>query len=176
MRSTVQTATPFFVMGLSAVLISIGVLAFKEWGPQILINGTPSEPVGFYRLVRHHELHDYHRGMYVVFPVPHDLKPLVYGRHWLKDGVPFLKELSGIEGDQICVLHHRLTINGKDAGPVFQVDSHGLALPQHPGCFQVPPGDFFAASQYFDKSFDGRYFGSLPLRLLSGEARPVWIF
>lgn len=171
----VQTAVPFYAMGLAAVVVSILVLGGKAWGPQLLINGTPSEPVGFYRLVEHRK-EEFRRGMYVVFPVPQDLHALVYGRHWMKNGTPFLKELAGLAGDRVCVVSHRLEINGRYIGPVFERDSQGQPLPQHPGCFELQDGTFFAASQTFDKSFDGRYFGPLPLSELLGEARPVWTF
>lgn len=171
----IHTAVPFFVMGLAAVVVSITVLAWREWGPTILINETPSEPVGFYRLVAHTES-QYRRGMYVVFPVPAPLRELVYGRRWMRNGIPFLKEILGLAGDRICILSDRLQINDRTIGPVFNVDSSGQPLPQHPGCFEVQPGYFFAASQHFNKSFDGRYFGSLPLHILLGEARPLWTF
>jgi len=171
----VHTTVPFFVMGIAAVMVSITVLVWKEWGPTILINETPSEPIGLYRLIRHEE-GGYRRGMYVVFPVPRELYALVYGRHWMRNGIPFLKELMGLAGDRVCILRDRLEINERTVGPVFTVDSSGQPLPQHLGCFEVQPGTFFAASQHFDKSFDGRYFGALPLKLLKGEARPVWTF
>ena len=157
------------------MVVPMMTLLWKAIGPTMLINETPSEPVGFYRLV-HHESGDYRRGMYVVFPVPEDLRAIVYGRHWLRNGIPFLKELIGLEGDQVCILPDRLEVNGHTVGPVFSVDSLGLPLPQHLGCFAIPDGQFFAASQYLDKSFDGRYFGALPLNILEGEAKPVWTF
>lgn len=171
----IHSVVPFYVMGLAAFVVSILILGWKEWGPQLLINETPSEPVGLYRLVVHVEA-DYARGMYVVFPVPQELHALVYGRHWLKDGIPFLKELAALAGDHVCVLADRLEINGRYVGPVFDRDSQGLPLPKFRGCFEVPPGAFFAASRYLDKSFDARYFGPLPLAKLLGEARPLWTF
>jgi conjugative transfer signal peptidase TraF len=176
MAPKVHTVVPFVVMSSTAVLVSITVLILRHWGPTLLINETRSEPLGFYRLVSHGNLADYRRGMYVVFPVPPELRPLVYGRGWLKNGIPFLKELLGLAGDQVCVFKDRLEINHRYVGPVFEFDSSHHALPQHLGCFEVQKGFFFAASAYFDKSFDGRYFGPLPLSLLSGEARPVWTF
>jgi conjugative transfer signal peptidase TraF len=172
---TLQTAVPFVVMGLAAALVPLTALAWRSYGPTLLINETPSEPVGFYHLVAH-QPQDYRRGMYVVFPVPEDLRALVYGRRWMRDGIPFLKELIGLEGDHVCIFADRLEVNARTVGPVFAVDRTGAPLPQHPGCFRVPEGGFFAASQYLDKSFDGRYFGALPLGILAGEARPLWTF
>jgi conjugative transfer signal peptidase TraF len=170
-----RTRVPFIVMGLVAIVVFIGVRAWKAYGPTLLINETPSEPVGLYRLVEHPE-GEFCRGMFVVFPVPKELHALVYGRRWMKNGIPFLKELLGLAGDHVCVLSDRLEINGRYIGPVFERDSQGQPLPQHPGCFDVQAGTFFAASQTFEKSFDARYFGPLPLSQLQGEARPLWTF
>jgi conjugative transfer signal peptidase TraF len=174
-RFQIHTATPLVVMAMMSVLVLVVRLSWSAFGPTILINGTPSEPVGFYRLVGHAE-EDYRRGMFVVFPVPKEVREFVYGRHWLRDGVPLLKQLRGLTGDRVCIYSDRLEINGERIGPVFRVDSAGLPLPQHQGCFEVEPGSFFVASEYLDKSFDGRYFGALPLHELLGEARPIWTF
>jgi conjugative transfer signal peptidase TraF len=171
----IQTLVPFVVMGAAAILVSITLLLWRQWGPKLLINETASEPFGIYRLVRHEES-DYRRGMFVVFPVPRDLRAVVYGRHWMRNGIPFLKELLGVEGDRVCVFADRLEINTHAIGPVFERDSTGQSLPQQRGCFIVQPGYFFAASHYLDKSFDGRYFGALPVSQIQGEARPVWTF
>jgi len=171
----VHTTVPFYVMGLAGVLVSILVLTVELGGPKLLINETPSEPVGFYRLVVH-ERSEFHRGMYVVFPVPQAYRSLVYGRHWMRQGVPLLKELLGLPGDQVCVFADRLEVNGEYVGPVFAHDSQGRSLPQIRGCFVVQVGTFFAASKHLANSFDGRYFGPLPVTQLLGEARPVWTF
>jgi signal peptidase I len=170
-----HTVVPFVVMGLAGILVSMTLVVWRSWGPILLINETPSEPLGIYRLVRR-DRSEYRRGMYVVFPVPQALQGLVYGRHWLRGGIPFLKELLGVAGDRVCVFPDRLELNDRIVGPVFEVDSQGQPLPQHRGCFLVPSGYFFAASKYLNKSFDGRYFGALPLSVLQGEARPVWTF
>lgn len=162
-------------MGLAVLAVSLVVTVWRRFGPTILINETPSEPMGFYHLVPHPES-DYRRGMYVVFSVPAELREVVYGRHWMRSGSPFLKELLGLAGDRVCVVADRLEVNERRIGPVLSVDSAGRPLPQHRGCFVVRKGDFFVASQHFERSFDGRYFGPLPMSLLLGEARPLWTF
>lgn len=171
----VYTVTPFVVMAAAAFVVSVTAGIFKAWGPRIVINETRSEPQGFYRVIAH-PTGEYRRGMVVVFPVPAAVQPLVYGRSWMRKGMPFLKELKGLEGDTVCIFPDRLEINHRRIGPVFRSDSMGQPLPQLRGCFAVPAGSFFAASEYFDKSFDGRYFGALPLNILEGEARPLWTF
>jgi len=170
-----HTVAPFFVMGFAALLVTLVVIVWKRFGPPFLINETPSEPVGFYQLIPHPESH-YRRGMYVVFPVPQKKRELVYGRHWLRDGIPLLKEILGLHGDRVCIYADRFEINSQFVGPVFAVDRQGQSLPQLRGCFEIQPGYFFAASRHFERSFDGRYFGPLPISVVTGEARPLWTF
>jgi len=173
--TTLHTAAPFWVMGLAALSVSLAVVGMRQFGPKLLFNPTPSEPRGIYRLVSH-PTREYRRGMVVVFAVPPALRALVYGRRWLPDGVPLLKELKGLAGDRVCILPDHLEVNDRIVGPVYSQDRRGLPLPRVRGCFGVAAGDFFAASEHLPNSFDARYFGSLPLSVLQGEAKPLWTF
>lgn len=164
---------PPFVMAAAAVLVLTTTTLWPAVGPQLLINATPSAPRGIYRIIPHAP-QDYRRGMYVVFAVPPDMRQLVYGRHWLKTGVPLLKPLQGLDGDRICIDDRLVTVSGRPLGPVFDHDRTGQPLPKLRGCFTVPRGAFFAASGTVDQSFDGRYFGPQPLSALQGEAVPLW--
>jgi len=175
MAPTLRTRTPLIVMLVVGVGLALLVPAFKRFGPPILINETVSEPQGFYRLVSLDST-QYRRGTYVVFPVPVAVRSLVYGRGWIRESIPLLKELVGLSGDRVCITATRVDINGTTLGPVLSRDTQGLPLPQLRGCFVVQPGYFFAASRHSEKSFDGRYFGALPLSILSGEAVPLWTF
>ena len=170
-----HTRAPLVIVVIAGASVGLAVPLLRHWGPPLLINETPSEPIGIYRLIEHLPK-NYRRGMYVIFPVPEEVQSLVYGRGWLRAGIPFLKELLGLPGDQVCISSSALRINDAYVGPVFERDSHGLPLPQRRGCFVIPEGYFFAASHHLPNSFDGRYFGPLPLTAISGEARPVWIF
>ena len=174
-RLKVHTWMPFGVMLAAAVVISSTVISLRQFGPTLFINITPSEPRGVYRL-RLHAPDQYVRGMYVIFPVPKEVESLVYGRGWLPKGAPFLKEIRGLVGDQVCILTHGLIINGQRIGPVLAFDSHGLPLPQRQGCQRLELSQFFAASTYLDRSFDGRYFGPLSLLSIVGEAVPLWTY
>lgn len=175
MTPTLHSRVPLRVIGIAFLVVVISVTFFKYFGPPLFINETPSEPTGIYRLLVHPK-EDYQRGMYVIFPVPDDLRLLVYGRGWMRDGIPFLKELLGVPGDRVCISKDALRINERYIGPVFERDSRGMPLPQHLGCFVVPADYFFPASQHLANSFDGRYFGELPLGVILGEAKPVWTF
>jgi conjugative transfer signal peptidase TraF len=175
MTFRVQTRVPLYVLAAAALGSAFVVLTWRHWGPEIVVNPTRSEPMGFYRIVPH-DASDYRRGMHVVFPVPERLRKLVYGRQWLRQGVPFLKTIAALPGDQVCVDDKHFEINGSPIGPIYSVDRMGAALPKIRGCFVIPAGYFFPASTYSPRSFDGRYMGAQPLAVVVGEARALWIF
>ena len=172
---TVHTRFPFYVLAGTALIVALVTFTWRDWGPNIVINPTPSEPMGFYRIVSR-EPQEYRRGMTVVFPVPTAFHSLVYGRRWLRNGVPFLKSIVALSGDRVCVFDDHFEVNGHALGPVYVVDSSGSPMPRIRGCFVIASGTFFPASTYNPRSFDGRYTGPQPLAALRGEARALWTF
>ncbi len=175
MSLQVKTWVPLWVTSLAAIAMVAGVQTWSRWGPTIVINPTVSEPLGFYRMVTH-TIPDYRRGMTVIFPVPAPFAPLVYGRGWLKSGVPLMKNIGAVAGDEVCVREDVIEINGTPMGPVARVDRMGAALPRLRGCFRVEEGMFLPLSRHHDRSFDGRYMGPQPLTEITAEARPLWTF
>jgi conjugative transfer signal peptidase TraF len=174
-RPRIHTYAPFYFFAGAALGTALIVATWSHWGPSMVVNITRSEPRGFYRLVSH-EPQEYRRGMSVVFPVPDTYRGLVYARRWLPDGVPLLKNVVALAGDQVCVFDGHFEVNGKPLGPVYAIDNSGAAMPRIRGCFEIQQGYFFPASTYNARSFDGRYIGPQPLSALRGEARPLWTF
>lgn len=170
-----HTRMPFYVMACAAVGVTLLSLSWRSIGVPIVINPTVSEPMGFYRVVNH-AAPEYRRGMVVVFPVPTPFQSLVYGRGWLKAGVPLMKNIGALAGDQVCVREDHFEVNGQNLGPVATVDRTGAPLPRLRGCFQIADGYFFPMSRYHERSFDGRYIGAQPLSAITGEASPLWTF
>jgi len=98
--------------------------------------------VGFYRLIPFRIALS--ARMYVVFPVPAGSRELVYGRHWLRSGIPLLKEILGLQGDRVCIYaNHSRSID--ISWTVFAVDLE-VIVTATTGCFEIQPGYFFAAS------------------------------
>ena len=67
-------------------------------------------------------------------------------------------------------------VNGKYAGPVYERDSEGIALPHKSGRSVVEQKAFLPISTHISNSFDGRYFGSVPLASIRGKAIALWTF
>jgi len=112
-----HTRMPFYVMACATVGVTLLSVTWRSIGVPIVINPTVSEPMGFYRIVNH-AAPEYRRGMVVVFPVPTPFQSFVYGRGWLKAGVPLMKNIGALAGDQVCVREDHFEVNGKNLGPV----------------------------------------------------------
>lgn len=171
----VKTYTPFYVIAVVALVILSIRIVYPRIGPALIRNDTASEPRGFYWLEQHSSS-NYKRGQLVAFPVPATFRSLVYGRHWLREGTPLMKQIGALEGDLVCIDHVQARVNGRLIGKIFEVDSQGRPLPELRGCFPILPGYFLPISTYIDNSFDGRYMGPQPLTSVIGELHPIWTF
>jgi len=148
--------------------------AINASGQELIVNTSPSMPSGVYWITR--GAAPMARGSVVLFAPPDGVHELIYGRGWLPQGMPLLKMVGGIAGDTYCVLDGRFVVAGTDIGPVFARDSQGLPVPQIVGCRRVGAGEFLPVASTFDRSFDGRYFGAVPMRNVLGVGRALVTF
>lgn len=164
----------YLVWAVSIVLL-LAVLQIVNWslGKLFYINLTASEPRGIYRIVPIEG--ELKLGERVFFEVPEAARPYVFGRQWLPPDGLLLKEVGALPGDEYRIDDTSFYINEEYIGPVSTVDRHRKPLPRLRGFFRVPDGYFLPVSQYIPNSFDGRYFGTVPIGLIRGKAVPVWI-
>lgn len=161
---------PLIIVGIFLIL-----LIFLLYTPPFFyINMTPSEPVGLYfRLPFDHQ---YHINDLVLLEVPQKVEKYVYGRQWMPKGWLLLKEVGALAGDKYCVTDDAIYINNRYIGPVFETDRAQKPLPKLRGSFQVSQGNFLPIATYIPTSFDGRYFGEVPLGLIKGKVIPIITF
>ena len=172
MRRLTNT-TPLYVgAGVLSCLLAAQVLASIS-SHTLILNYTASMPLGIYQRV---PIHTWRHGTVVMITPSPSEKALIAARGWLMKKGVLIKSIGALPGDQVCIHHDTVTVNGKIVGPVFAKDSHGLPLPVIRGCFVLAPETVFPFSTYSAHSFDGRYFGTIPLQHVLGEARPVWVF
>jgi conjugative transfer signal peptidase TraF len=138
------------------------------------LNLSNSEPLGIYLLTPFRG--DPKTGELVILDVPAQARPYIYGRGWLPEGGRLLKNIGAVPGDQVIISNDGIVINHQYIGPVFDQDSQGKPLPKLRGSFRIKPGYFLPIATAIPNSFDGRYFGPVPLRLIVGKAKPVLIF
>jgi conjugative transfer signal peptidase TraF len=143
-------------------------------GHELVFNDSPSVPRGLYWITL--GAHPSRSGDYVVFTPPADAAALIYGRGWLPNSMPLLKPIGALEGDRYCIEHGRFLINGRDSGSVFATDASGLPMPRIVGCRRVSRDEFLPVSTHIERSFDGRYMGTVPMKKIIGTGRPILTF
>jgi conjugative transfer signal peptidase TraF len=137
------------------------------------INLSHSVPPGFYKILPHSKIRT---GDLVIFDPPQGARPYIYGRRWLPNNWPLIKYVGAQEGDTYAVQDGVFTVNAKYIGPVYEQDSNGKALPNHGGRRRVERNAFLPVSTHINNSFDGRYFGTVPLSAIRGKLKPIWTF
>lgn len=138
---------------------------------ELVWNATPSYPEGLYRL---RVESTYRRGDLVYFRPPSSVRDLLYERTYIPQGGELMKEIVALAGDTYCVTDASFKVRGEPLGPVFVLDSAGRPLPQIRGCHSVPVGHVLVASPHHRKSFDSRYFGTIPTHSIHGSLEELW--
>ncbi len=137
----------------------------------IYINNTDSLPLGLYVLSNEKiEL-----GKYVVFSKPDNLNKIQ--RNWILGNASFLKQISAIPGDTVCIQKNTVLINGKETGTVKTVDRNGEELPKilkNTFCRKLNKGEFWTATHH-PNSFDSRYYGPVKIDQLK-TVKPLITF
>jgi type IV secretory pathway protease TraF len=61
-------------------------------------------------------------------------------------------------------------------GMALTHDRRGRPLPVWQGCRAISQGEAFLMNWDEPNSFDGRYFGPVPVHAIIGRAKPLWTF
>jgi conjugative transfer signal peptidase TraF len=132
---------------------------------RLLINYTPSIPQGIYWVSPGAAPE---RGDLVAFPIPENVRELLYERGYIPRSIQLLaKPVAAVGGDRVCISEHRLLVNGEVAGTVLDVDRRGRAMPRYAGCGVLPSGALFVTTGH-DNSFDSRNFGPIDTSVVRG--------
>lgn len=163
----VALMVPLIVAGL------VGLLRLA--GYAVMVNPSPSEPVGFYLI--DYRITEPLRGALVAFLPDSWQGRYAYQKGWIRSGAPYLKRVYGVAGDRVCVAAGGVSVAGVKVGNVSAKDRHGVPLPHAiSGCIVVPSGRFFPIGDGDENSYDGRYFGTVSDRQIQGQVRPLWVF
>lgn len=141
--------------------------------PYLYINYTNSEPKGIYISV---DDRDFNVGDLVIMKVPENMYEFVYGRGWLPEKTPLLKSIGALTGISYETHENNFYVDGVYIGTVSKIDSLGRFLPQIKlSRHIVEEGYFLPISTYNEHSFDGRYFGAIPVGLIKTKVKPLLI-
>lgn len=147
--------------------VAVTVAALQAFG--IVINETPSLPLGLYRKVPHRPVE---KGCFVLFELPGTEtlgRPYARGR--------LIKQVAAASGDRVTVCAAGVFVNGsrlENSAPVER-DVYGQPLPRLAlQDLALGPGELLVMSNHHPRSFDGRYFGPIQRGQILAVLVPVW--
>ena len=160
-----------YVMTTYFALLGFAGAAIFPVSPKFIWNASASVPIGLYSVHAAGAL--YVTELVVVRP-PEALASFLDARRYLPKGVPMLKRILALPGQTVCRSDRTITVDGIAMGAVLDRDRNGRALPTWHGCRVVGGDEVFLMNWQSEGSFDGRYFGPLPVGTIAGRADPLW--
>ncbi len=156
---------------LAIGIAALGLTIVSPPIPRLLWNASRSVPIGLYAVAPGAVLQ---RGDMVVAWPPFAVQQLAARRHYLPLGVPLVKPVAAVAGDDICAAGAVISVNGRPVARRREGDAAGRPLPRWTGCSRLGSGMVLLMGEAPD-SFDGRYFGPSPARDLIGTATALWL-
>jgi conjugative transfer signal peptidase TraF len=158
----------FLAAGTAAVLLQL----ISSDVPKLLLwNASASAPVGLYFLRAAQPLHV---GELVTVGPPLSLAAFMASRGYVPRGVPLVKHIAALDGQTVCRQANTVIINGVAVADARARDSRGRQLPVWQGCRHLNVGEVLLLNPTTADSFDGRYFGPLPVSTVTAQAIPIW--
>ncbi len=137
--------------------------------PLVLLNTSPSEPVGLYRRVAA----DPAPGLLIAFRPPPAAMPYLRLAQPGRARGSILKAVAAGEGRLACA-DGRLSIDGRALGAIADRDRGGRRLPRWRGCRRLGAGEYVVFSGRIPNSFDSRYYGPVLASEILGVYAPIW--
>jgi conjugative transfer signal peptidase TraF len=151
--------------------LAIGVFSLFHHTPRLMWNASASTPVGLYSLNPAEQLRV---GDLVADQPAPALSRFMATRHYLPLGVPLLKYVGALPGQTVCRQDLQVSVDGLVMAMALTRDSAHRPLPVWQGCRTLKYDEIFLLNPAAPDSFDGRYFGVLPLSTVTARAVPLW--
>lgn len=166
MRKNPRVALALGALGLGL----IGFSAFADPPPMLVWNASASAPIGLYRVVPGAP----ERGGLVLVRTPKSVAQLAAERGYLPLGVPLVKRVAALSGDEVCAFNEAIVIDGTVVTGRFETDRAGRPLPWWNGCRALTGDELFLLIDGVSGSFDSRYFGPVSRANVIGRLVPLW--
>ena len=137
---------------------------------RLIWNRTASAPTGLYWLSDD----PFTRDRWVVVSSQSAVAAWAEARGYVGKDWPLLKQIAGMQGDEICRTGTEVRINNQLLAVAKTVDLSGRNLPVWEGCSTLQTDEFFLLTPH-PASLDGRYFGPIKQEDLDGVAIPLMI-
>lgn len=138
---------------------------------KLLWNASASTPLGLYDLAAPNGLKI---GDLVAVRPPKPLADFMVGRGYIGRGMPLLKPVAALPGQQVCRAGRTVNVDGVRLGEAQERDRRGRVLPIWQGCRRIASDQIFLMNPSVRDSLDGRYFGPLPRATVIGRATPLY--
>ncbi|PLR09262.1 conjugal transfer protein [Caulobacter flavus] len=139
--------------------------------PLVVLNTSPSEPIGLYRRVAAQP----QTGDLIAFRPPQTAMAYLRRSQPGRARGSILKGVAAGAGAQVCA-SERLVVEGRVLGPIAARDRAGRLLPRWRGCRRLVAGEYVVFSNRIPNSFDSRYYGPVHRRDILGVYAPIWIW
>ncbi|MBZ9886109.1 S26 family signal peptidase [Mesorhizobium sp. CA10] len=154
-----------------AAVAAIVAPAAVEMPPLLVWNASASAPLGLYAIRR---MAVPTAGALAIIEPPETVARFAAERGYLPLGVPMLKHIEALPGQEVCRVAGVITVNGLAVGVALERDGKGRALPDWQGCRTIVAAEIFVMNRNVQDSLDGRYFGPFPMGSIVGRAMPLW--
>ncbi len=151
---------------MAAGVLALGAVSVFEMPKRLIYNGSASAPLGFY-WADHGRIS---RGDFVFTRLPKWAEKLIERRGYLPPGVPLIKRVVGMAGDEICRQGREVFVNGIAIAIARMRDEAGRKMPVWQGCRILSADEVFLLQEH-PRSFDGRYFGPINRRFIISRVK-----
>ena len=161
--------------GGTALSLVVTAHAFASWAG-ILINTTPSMPLGLYVTSS-----DPGAPVAAICP-PEPYASFAIHRGYRTAGrcadgaTPLMKPIVAKAGDVVELSQNGISVNGTavpNTQPLTRDSTGRLLTPWNFGRFTVLPGTVWVASSHHPRSYDSRYFGPIPIACIRSRVRAL---
>jgi type IV secretory pathway protease TraF len=128
---------------IAAMLFGTGAIAFGSVATvpvRLIWNSSASVPIGLYTVAAAEQLT---LSDLVAVRAPTAIENFMVARGYLASGVPLLKRVRALPGQEVCRAGSTITIDGIEMGEALARDRRGRELPRWQGCRTLAEGEIF---------------------------------
>jgi conjugative transfer signal peptidase TraF len=154
-------------IGLAALCATIIVIP----RPVFVWNVSASAVIGLYFVSSKSGLE---RGDMAALWLPPRHRKLAAQRRYLPQNIAAIKRVVAVQGDSVCALGSRISVNGRWIADRHPTDGKGRPMPWWQNCKRLGKDELFLLNEEAANSFDGRYIGISKTSDVIGEASLIW--
>ncbi|WP_236774040.1 S26 family signal peptidase [Agrobacterium tumefaciens] len=129
-----------YVMVTYVLTMGMGIATFVDFPKKLIWNASASTPIGLYSIA---PADRFAVTDLVAIRAPEPLAAFMVERGYIGRGVPLMKRVAGVPGQQVCRRDHAITVDDVPMGDALDRDHLGRSLPVWQGCRRIAEGELF---------------------------------